>query len=454
MIGEWILLSALVLLNAFLAASEVAIAEVRKSRLAHLVEQGHATAKILERLAQDSSRTLATIRLGITSVRFLSAGTAAVTLAPQLALTFARVEWLVPYSLLLAVLIVTFLLGLVMLLLGELVPKALAVRHAEPIALLVARPLDLVATLAAPLVKLLIGLSNLIAGPLGGASRTGISLITEEEIKTVVDAGEEGGVIEEEEKEMIYSIFEFGDKLTREVMVPRIDVAAIDAATPLPQAADVVIQATHSRVPVYQETIDNVIGVLYTKDLLRVLRAGDLSVPLAQIVRPAYFVPEAKRVGDLLQELQERKVHMAIVVDEYGGVAGLVTIEDLLEEIVGEIQDEYDTGEEPLFRQEADGAYVFDARANLDDVSQVLGVTFPADESFDTLGGFLYTQLGKVPAAGEQLHFEGLIMQVLNVAGRRIGKVRVRHESPAPASGDVRSDDERPATDPIGALGA
>ena len=431
-IPEFILLVALLILNAFLAASEVAIAEIRKSRLAQLVEAGHAQAKVLERLAQDSSRTLATLQLGTILAGFFAAGTAAVTLAPQLATTLARATWLAPYSLLLAVLIVTFLLGLVMLILGELVPKSLAVRHAEPIALFVARPLDLAAATAAPLVKLLVKLSNLITGPLGGASRVGMGLITEEEIKTVVDAGEEGGVLEEEEKEMIYSIFDFGDTLTREVMVPRIDVVAIDASMPLTEAADLVIQATHSRVPVYQDTIDNVVGVLYAKDLLRVLRAGDLTVPLTQVARPAYFVPEAKKVSDLLEELQKRRVHVAIVVDEYGGVAGLVTIEDILEEIVGEIQDEYDASEEPLFQQEAEGAYVFDARANLDDVSQLLGAPLPADESYDTLGGFLYTQLGKVPVAGEQLHFGEWVIQVLNVSGRRIGKVRVRRE-PSPS---------------------
>ena len=430
MILEFVLLALLVLLNGFLSASEVAIAEVRKSRLAQLAEQGHATAKALERLTDDSSRTLATLQLGTTLASFLAAGTAAVTLAPRLAVELARAAWLAPYSLLLSVLAVTLVLGLVMLVLGELVPKSLAARHAEPFALLVARPLDAAASLVAPLIKALVKLSNLIAGPLGGAARGGMGLVTEEEIKTVVDAGEEGGVLEEEEKEMIYSIFELGDTLTREVMVPRIDVVAIEAATPLPEAADLVIRATYSRVPVYQDTIDNVIGVLYAKDLLRVLRAGDLPVSLAQIVRPAYFVPEAKKANELLEELQKRRVHVAIVVDEYGGVAGLVTIEDILEEIVGEIQDEYDT-EEPMFHQEAEGDYVFDARANLDDVSQLLGVQLPA-ESYDTLGGFLYTQFGHVPNAGEQLRFNGLIIEVLDVSGRRIGKVRVRHAPPTP----------------------
>jgi len=434
-ISEFILLFALLILNAFLAASEVAIAEVRKSRLAQLVEQGHAQARVLERLAGDSSRTLATLQLGTTLAGFLAAGTAAMTLAPHLAQQLAKATWLEPYSLPLAVLIVTLLLGLVMLVLGELVPKSLAVRHAESLALFVARPLDLAATLAAPLVKSLVGLSNLIAGPLGGASREGMSLITAEEIKTVVDAGEEGGVLEEEEKEMIYSIFDFGDTLTREVMVPRIDVVALDASTPLTEAADLIIRATHSRVPVYQGTIDNVVGVLYAKDLLRVLRTDNLSIPLAKVVRPAYFVPEAKKASDLLEELQKRRVHIAIVVDEYGGVAGLVTIEDILEEIVGEIRDEYDTSEEPLFHQEAEGSYVFDARANLDDASRLLGVPLPTDESYDTLGGFLYAQLGKVPAAGEQLRFAGLVIEVLNVSGRRIGKVRVQRELAAPQEG-------------------
>ena len=435
MISEFILLFALLILNAFLAASEVAIAEVRKSRLAQLVEQGHAQARVLERLAGDSSRTLATLQLGTTLASFLAAGTAAVTLAPHLAQELARAAWLGPYSLPLAVLVVTFVLGLVMLVLGELVPKSLAVRHAESIALFVARPLDLAAALAAPLVKSLVGLSNLIAEPLGGASREGMSLITAEEIKTVVDAGEEGGVLEEEEKEMIYSIFDFGDTLTREVMVPRIDVVALDASMPLTEATDLVIRTTHSRVPVYQSTIDNIVGVLYAKDLLRVLRAGNLSAPLTKVVRPAYFVPEAKKASDLLAELQKRRVHIAIVVDEYGGVAGLATIEDILEEIVGEIQDEYDTSEEPLFHQEAEGAYVFDARTNLNDVSQLLNVPLPTNESYDTLGGFLYAQLGKVPAAGEQLRFAGLVIEVLNVSGRRIGKVRVQREPAAPQEG-------------------
>jgi putative hemolysin len=445
-IGELVILLALILFNAFFAAAEVAIAQTRKARLKQLVEAGSGTARVLERLVENSTRTLTTLQLGATFAQLLAAATAIVVFLPELSAALHRLGLSLTLSQWLGLIVIVLGLAAAIVVLGRLVPQTVALRYAEPLALALARPLDWAAALLSPLVWVLVRLFNIMVKPFGGAARDSLTLITEEEIKTIVDAGEEGGVIEKDEKAMIYSIFEFGDTLVREVMVPRIDVVAIDAATPLAQVADMVIKATHSRVPVYQDTIDNIVGVLYAKDLLRVLRAGDLAAPLVQIVRPAYFVPEAKPASDLLQELQERHVHMAIVVDEYGGVAGLVTIEDILEEIVGDIQDEYDTGEEPLYRQEADGAYVFDARANLDDVSQVLAVTFPPDESFDTLGGFLFAQLGKVPAAGEQLQFGGLSIQVLNVSGRRIGKVRVRRESST-----YRSDDERPGTDPVSA---
>jgi putative hemolysin len=252
--------------------------------------------------------------------------------------------------------------------------------------------------------------------------------VTEEEIKTMVDAGEEEGVIQEEEKEMIYSIFELGDTLTREVMVPRIDVAALDVTTPMLDALDTIMEAGHSRIPVYNETIDNVQGVLYAKDLLPYLRQGRSDVPLKNILREAYFVPETKKASDLLPDLQQRRVHMAIVVDEYGGMAGLVTIEDLLEEIVGEIQDEYDT-EEPFVEFITDDEYIFDARVDLDDLNRLMNVALPTDDS-DTLGGFIYTELGKVPVIGDQVVFENMDFTVESVAGRRIKKVRVERHSP------------------------
>ncbi len=439
-IGELVILLALILLNAFFASAEVAIAQMRKARLKQLVEAGSGTARVLERLVENSTRTLTTLQLGATFAQLLAAATAIVVFLPELSAALHQAGLGLTLSEWLGLALIVLGLAAAIMVLGRLVPQTVALRYAEPVALALARPLDWTATLLSPLVWVLVKLFNIIAKPFGGAARDSLTLITEEEIKTIVDAGEEGGVIEKDEKAMIYSIFEFGDTLVREVMVPRIDMVAIEAATPICDALDVIIQAGHSRVPVYEDTIDNIIGLLYAKDLLAYLRDNRTDLPLQKVVRPAYFVPEAKKVDELLEELQKQRTHMAVVVDEYGGVAGLVTIEDILEEIVGEIQDEYDAAEEPLVEPVSAGEYIMDARASLDDVSQLLDVTLPA-ESGDTLGGFIYSQLGRVPAAGDKLRFGDLHLEVMSVAARRIGKVRVRRELPAslnPTTEEIR----------------
>ncbi|GAB4565884.1 MAG: hemolysin family protein [Anaerolineae bacterium] len=253
-------------------------------------------------------------------------------------------------------------------------------------------------------------------------------LQNEEGLRFLLQVGEEGDAIEEEEQEMIASIFEFSETLVREVMVPRIDIVALDVQTPFDEAVKVVLEAGHSRIPVYRENIDNIIGLLYAKDLLRYLAEGRNDVDLSKILRPAYFVPETKKVDELLQELQKRKIHMAIVVDEYGGTAGLATIEDLLEEIVGEIQDEYDT-EEPFIEEVSDTAFIFNARVDLEEVNKRLQIKLP-DEGGDTLGGFIYNQLGKIPAQGDTLSFDGVTIEILSVEGQRIERVLVRRDVP------------------------
>jgi CBS domain containing-hemolysin-like protein len=262
--------------------------------------------------------------------------------------------------------------------------------------------------------------------------------LSEDGLRFLLNVTAEETVLEDEAKEMIASIFQFGETLVREVMVPRIDVEAVSAETPMLEALDVILRAGHSRIPVFAATIDNIVGILYAKDLLRYLRDGRTDVPLGRILRPAYFIPESKKVDELLQELQLRKVHMAVVVDEYGGTAGVVTIEDLLEEIVGEIQDEYDA-EEPTIEPVGEHEYLFDARVSLGEVNDLLGVQLPA-EGGDTLGGFIYSQLGKVPAVGDAIAFDNVRIEVLSVAGRRIKQVRAILTEPeaenAPASGD------------------
>jgi putative hemolysin len=427
---ELMFLAVLIALNAFFSASEIAVISVPKLRLKQLIDAGDPNAAVLFRLADDSSRFLATIQIGVTFLGFLASATAAISLSEGLAQSIGQlpVAGLADSARGLAVAAITIVLAIITLIFGELAPKSIALAHSERLALFVARPIDLLARLASPLVRFLVWATNRVAQPFGGQHRRGLPIVTQEEIKTLVDAGEESGMLEEDEKEMIYSIFEFGETLAREVMVSRVDIVALDADTPLLEAVDVIIKHNHSRVPVYQDHIDNVIGILYAKDLLKVMRekgrAAANQIRLPDIVRPAAFTPESKKVDELLADMQKRRVHIAIVIDEYGGTAGLVTIEDILEEIVGEIQDEYDQGEEALIQPVSDHEWSIDARTNLSDINDLLKCTIPIDES-DTLGGFIYESLGKVPLPGDEVRRDDLLLKVVNVAGRRIGKVRV-----------------------------
>jgi len=424
--AEIVLLLVLMSINALLAMARSALVNVRKARLRQLVEEGVGSARTAERLAEDASRLLATTQLGMMLTSFFAGGVVAVVSAPPLA--DALQPWLGEASYPVAFVLVVLLAAIIMLIFAELVPETIAVQYSERVALWLAPPLAVISVVAMPMVHLMVWLSNVISRLFGAEPRGDMAFVTEEEIKTLVDAGEEEGVIQEEEKEMIYSIFELGDTLVREVMVPRIDVVALDVRTPMLEALDTIMEAGHSRIPVYEETVDNVQGVLYAKDLLPYLREGRTDVPLNSILRQAYFIPETKNASDLLPDLQQRRVHMAVVVDEYGGVAGLVTIEDLLEEIVGEIQDEYDT-EEPFVEFISENEYVFDARVDLDDLNRLMDVALPTEDS-DTLGGFIYAELGKVPAVGDQVVFDDMGFTVESVAGRRIKKVRVERHSP------------------------
>jgi CBS domain containing-hemolysin-like protein len=246
----------------------------------------------------------------------------------------------------------------------------------------------------------------------------------------MVNVGEEEGVIEAEEREMIQGIFEFSDTVVREVMRPRIDVVALDALTPVERAVDVVLSVGHSRLPIYEESIDHIIGVLYAKDLLRLLRDGRRDVPLRSLVREAYFVPETMKVDDLMRALQTRKVHMAIIVDEYGGTAGLVTIEDLLEEIVGEIQDEYDV-EEAEIEEVAPGEWLFDGRVSLDEVNDLTDLDL-INEDVDSLGGFVSAMLGTIPVVGDKIEAGIATIEVMAVRGLRPHRLRLVIPQPEP----------------------
>ncbi len=439
-VGELALIAFLILINAFFAASEIAIISVRKTRLRQLVEEGVKEAEMVERLSENSSRFLATIQVGVTLVGFFTAATAAVSLAEPLYGLMVMLS--LPISpqagRSLVVTVITIVLAFVMLILGELVPKTLALQHAERVSLAVVRPIAFLARLFAPAVSLLTHVTDFLVAPLGGKGKSSLPFITPEEIKTMVDAGQEGGVIETTEKEMIYSIFAMGETPVREVMVPRIDIFALAVETPLPEVIAASVRTSHTRIPVYEGTRDNVIGLVHTKDLLKCSLESCPIGGLRDILRPIHFVPESKKVDDLLREMQARKMHMVIVVDEYGGTAGLVTIEDLLEEIVGEIRDEYDDKEESLVQSLGDGEAVFEGITSLDDVNETLGLDLQA-EDVDSIGGYVYSQLGRIPVPGDTVTVEGAALTVVATTGRRIKKVKVTRQPPNPPGGSETS---------------
>src|SRR4030042_6407584 len=245
----------------------------------------------------------------------------------------------------------------------------------------------------------------------------------EEELAILGELEEEEGKIEDSEREMSRGILEWEETTAREIMVPRTDIVAVDTDIPLSKVIDLVLERGYSRIPLYQDTIDNVVGIIYAKDLLRYTRDQGSQVSLSDIARPPYFIPESKKIGELLRELQEKKGYIAIVVDEYGGVAGLVTIEDLLEEIVGEIEDEYDT-EEPKVEWLNETEAVVDAKLSIDDLNDFFGLSLQT-EGFDTVGGFVYSQLGRIPTVNDKVEIEGLTISVLSTLGRRIKKVKI-----------------------------
>jgi len=442
-IGIWVFVAVLVAGSAFLACARTALMNVSRSRLRKLAEDGDKAAGQAETLVEESSRFLVTLEVSQAAAGFMAVALAVWAGTPRVTgwLLAAEVPWLSPYAGSVALVATLLVVAALVLLLGWLVPQSLALNHAEGLTLGLVVPIRWFVWAMSPVVGLLVRMGNGLGRMLGGSAIGAAPMITEEAIKTLVDAGEERGVIEEDEKEMIYSIFEFGDTMVREVMVPRIDIVAVEVSTPMLEALDVVMQAGYSRIPVYEGMIDNIVGLLYVKDLLPYLRDGRTDVPLRDILRAPYFIPETKKVDELLPDLQRRKVHVAIVVDEYGGVAGLVTIEDLLEEIVGEIQDEYDA-EEPMVEVGPNGEFIFDARTPLDDVNKMVGSELTSDVA-DTLGGYVYEKLGQVPAVNDHITDEDVEVTVVSVSGRRIQRVRVQrrpHQDDGEAASEGATD--------------
>jgi len=336
---------------------------------------------------------------------------------------------------------------LIALLVGHTLPLALGERYAERLSVSIDRTMKAVTFLLSPVLWLAMA-------PMASfdsddrALRQRYQRISDDALRRLAHVGaHEEGPLEEDEREMIAGVFQLGDALAREVMVPRPDVVAVDVDTPMLDALTTFIESGHSRIPVYRDSIDNIVGILYAKDLLGFLRNGKTDARLEEITREAYFVPESKEADKLLQELQQRRTHMAIVVDEYGGVAGLVTIEDLLEEIVGEIRDEYDAAEQPLIEIISPYEAICNARIDLDDLNRQLSIALPTEES-DTLGGLIYSRLGRIPEVGDRISVNDVEATVLSIQGQRIERVRVtlpRPDDDSPETSVSESPNDRKA---------
>jgi putative hemolysin len=433
------LIVVLILLNGIFSATEIALVTVRRSRLQQLVEEGDGAAARVQHLKANPGRFLAVIQVGINFLGFLASAFAAVSLVDEAAAWFRTFGPLADAAEGIALVVVTILLTLFTIVFGELIPKQIGLAHAERVAKSTSRLMELLGTVFGPLVTVLTWITRRISR-LFGADVPADERISSEELRLIIEQGGEQGILEAEEEQMIHAVIELGDQRVHEVMVPRIAMVTLTADATFEQAIDAVVDEGHSRIPVFEDTIDEIVGIFYAKDLLPFLKSGAPDRPsLRSLLRTPVFVPESMTVDDLLHELQRRKVHLAIVLDEYGGTAGLVTIEDLLEEIVGEIQDEYDEEEPMIVALSEDEARV-DGRADVDDLAELFDsqIALEDEAEYDTVGGLIYHRIGGVPKPGDQVVVDGLTLTVESVDGRRVDKVLVIRSR----SGDPVEDDE------------
>jgi putative hemolysin len=425
---ELVVLVLLIVVNAFFAASEIALISLNDNKVKAMAESGHKKSIMLQSLLSEPSRFLATIQIGITLAGFLASAFASESFSDRLANLLVSLGVPLSETVLdkISLVLITLILSYFTLVMGELVPKRLAMQKAEPIAMFVVTPLTLLSKISAPFVKFLTSSMNVLVRLAGVDPNANKEHVTEEEIRMMVDVGNENGTIQENEKMMINNIFEFDNKTVSDIMTHRTHIVSIPHFFTLKEVANLANLEKYTRFPVYEENIDNIIGILHVKDLIQYIESGtEEDFSLTPIIRSPYFIPASKRTDELFKDLQKNKVHMAVAIDEYGGTAGLVTIEDLIEEIVGNIFDEHDEEEKNIEKLD-DSTYMISGFASLREVKQLLSVELPVDD-YDTLSGFVIGHLGRIPMENEQplIEFEGVVFKVEEVDERRISKVKV-----------------------------
>ncbi len=402
------------LIIAILSGSEVAFIAVNRLKLRSLIEKGHINATIVQKIRDEHDLLFSVVILS---------GNLFTILATSLGTTIALYIFGEELGIIIATIVMTFLT----VVFGELAPKTFAASHAEGIALAMARPILLYIRLISPIVWIFRRSSNFLIRLFGGEIAPTPQFLTEEEMKAMISIGEEEGAIEKEEKKMLHNVFEFGDKKVSEAMVPRTEIVAIPEDAVITDVLKLVAEHGYSRYPVIKENVDNITGVLYVKSILRMMAEKEVTsqTPIRDFIKEAYYIPESKMVTSLLDEMQKNKFQIAIVVDEHGGTAGLITLEDIMEEIVGGLQDEFEAMEAEKEVEVIDeNTFVVSGSTEIDEVNELIGVNLKSEE-FHTIGGFLFGLFGHLPKVGEQLRYQGLKFLILEMNGRRIEKIKI-----------------------------
>ena len=420
-----VLIVVLTLINAYFAASEMAIVSVNKSKIHRLSEEGNKKAKLVEKLLDQPTNFLSTIQVAITLAGFFNSASAATGISKS----FADVlkNWSVPYADTIAVVLITILISFITLIFGELVPKRIALQKAESYSMFCAKPILVISKIASPFIKILSWSTKFILRIFGMADENVEESLSREEIRSMVESGQENGVFNEIETDMITNIFELDDSLALNVMTPRTDVYCIDINDALSDNIDQMMTMQYTRIPVYDDSIDNIIGILNMKDFaIEARKVGFDNVDIKKLLRKPYFVLETKNIDDLFRELQKEHQHIAILVDEYGGFSGIITVEDLIEEIMGDIEDEYDHDDEPKLQKIDNNNYIVDGNYLLDDLDDELDLKL-SNNNHDTIGGFVLHLLGEIPEENQQrtVKYENLTFLIISVKGNRVTKIKL-----------------------------
>ncbi len=429
LIFKIILLLVLIFINAFFAMSEIAIISLNDTKIERMAEEGHKKAKMVLKLTSNSTRFLSTIQIGVTLAGFLSSASASTAFAAMLTNAIKGLVPNVSTSLIsgVSVVLITLITSYFSLVLGELAPKKIGMQASEKVAFAVVKPLLVISKITAPFVKFLSVSTNAIVRLFGFDPNADEATVTEEEIRMMVDVGGEKGVIEDAQKEMINNIFEFDDMDAGDIMTHRTDVVAADINdTNLEDFMALAIEHGRSRIPLYDEDIDNIVGIVYVKDLLKYVgKEVKAKGTLKNIMREPYFIPETKSCGELFKEMSSKKIQMAVVVDEYGGTAGIITLEDIVEAIMGNIQDEYDHEEDEISKID-ENTFTVDGTIDIEEIDELIGKELP-EGGYETLAGFIMDELQCIPKDGEmnEVIFENVKFTVLSVEDRRIEKIKV-----------------------------